>query len=173
MMNADENLRSRRVVFYKETIDQIDALLKEFLRLSKSRNVFFIDREGHLITLAGNTAGIKGESLAALVAGSFSATRELARVLGEAEFNSMSHKGEKGQINIIMVGRRSMMVALFDAQTTAGMVSMYLKELSDKVARILDVAERQMAVPGKDAEKELDEDYNVSLQEKLDELFED
>lgn len=173
MTSSDENLRSRRVVFYKETVDQIDTLLKEFLRLSKSRSAFFIDREGHLVTMAGNTGGVKGESLAALVAGSFSATRELARVLGESEFSSMSHKGDKAQINIVMVGRRSMIVVLFDAGTTAGLVSMYLKELSDKLVRILDVAERQQALPAREEEKEFDEDYNVSLQEKLDQLFED
>ncbi len=171
-MSTDENLRSRRLVFYKETVDQIDGLLKDFLRLSKAKSIYFIDKEGHLVTQMGETSGVNSETLAALVAGSFSATRELAKVLGEAEFNSMSHKGEKGQINIQLVGRRSMLVVLFDEKTTAGMVALYLKELGEKVAKLLDVAERQQALKGKE-ERELEEGYNESLQEKLDQLFED
>lgn len=172
-MTTDENLRSRRLVFYKETVDQVDALLKDFLRLSKAKSVYFIDKEGHAVTQMGDTAGVNPEALSALVAGSFSATRELAKVLGESEFNTMSHKGAKGQINVTLVGRRSMLVVLFDEKTTAGMVALYLKELGDKVAKLLDVAERQQAMKAKDEAEPLGEEYNASLQEKLDQLFED
>jgi predicted regulator of Ras-like GTPase activity (Roadblock/LC7/MglB family) len=171
-MATDENLRAGRLVFYSETVDQIDSLLKEFLRLSKSRSVFFIDRDGHLVTQVGETRGVSSESLAALVAGSFSATRELAKVLGEPEFSSMFHKGEKGQIQIMLVGKRSMIAIVFDHSTTVGMVSLYCKELVEKVAKILDVAERQYAMHHREEQK-LDDDYTTDLQEKLDKLFED
>ncbi|MBI5179152.1 MAG: roadblock/LC7 domain-containing protein [Nitrospinae bacterium] len=171
-MATDEHLRAGRLVFYSDTVNQIDALLKEFLRLSKSKSAYFIDRDGHLVTQMGETSGVNPEALAALVAGSFSATRELARVLGEPEFHSMAHKGDNCQIQIALVGKRSMIAIVFDGSTTAGMVALYCKELSDKVAKILDIAERQQAMHHKE-EEVVDESYTTSLQEKLDRLFED
>lgn len=169
-MPDDEKLRSNRIVFYKDTIDRIESLIKEFIRLSKVKSVFFIDKEGHLITSMGASAGIHPETLSALVAGSFAATKELARILGEAEFNVLSHKGEKDSINIVLVGRRSILAVLFDENTTAGMVNLYCKELVERFVKILDVAERQQKLHTKE---KLHEDFHTSVQEKLDELFED
>ncbi len=171
-MATDEKLRTGRLVFYSETVDQIDTLLREFLRLSKSKKVFLIDRDGHLVSQVGETMGINSEALAALVAGSFSATRELAKVMGEPEFSSMFHKGERVHIQIMLVGKRSMVAIVFDNATTVGMVSLYCKELVEKISKILDVAERQNAVHSQDGQK-LDENYATDLQEKLDKLFED
>jgi len=169
-MPDDEKLRSNRIVFYKDTIDRIESLLKEFVRLSKAKSVFFIDKEGHLITSLGASGNINPETLSALVAGSFAATKELARVLGETEFNVMSHKGEKDSINIVLVGRRSILAVLFDENTTAGMVNLYCKELVERFVKILDVAERKQNLHAKE---KLHEDFHASVQEKLDELFED
>ncbi|GMT42757.1 MAG: hypothetical protein IEMM0002_1168 [bacterium] len=169
-MTGDEKLRSNRVVYYRDTIDRIDSLLKEFIRLSNAKSTFFIDRDGHLVTSVGASSKINPETLSALVAGSFAATKELARVMGESEFNSMSHKGEKGNINIVLVGRRSIVAILFDEKTTAGMISLYCRELVEKFAKILDVAERQQKLHSKES---LHKDFQSSVQEKLDDLFED
>lgn len=169
-MAGDEGLRTRRVVFYKDTIDQVEALLDEFLKLSKAKSVFFIDKEGHLITNAGEPANVNPETLSALIAGSFAATKELARVLGEAEFDMMSHKGQNDSVTMILVGSRSIISVLFDHSTTAGMVDMYCKELSLKVAKILDIADKQTKLHERET---LQEGYQESVQEKLDELFED
>lgn len=166
----DEALRSKRVVFYKDTVDQIDVLLKEFLKLSNAKCVYLIDKEGHLITETGQATDANPETLSALIAGSFSATKELARVLGESEFTTMSHKGKKDNITITLVGERSMIAVLFDEKTTTGMVDLYSKELAEKISKILDISQRQQAIRSKET---LHKDYGESVQSKLDELFED
>ncbi len=170
-MAGDEGLRTRRVVFYKDTVEQIEALLEEFLKLSKAKSVFFIDKEGHLITNAGKSANVNPETLSALIAGSFAATKELARVLGESGFDSMSHKGQNDSVTMMLVGGRSIISVLFDQSTTAGMVDLYCKELSQKVEKILDIAEKQTKL--REKKETLQEGYQESVQEKLDELFED
>ena len=170
-MAGDEGLRTKRVVFYKDTIEQIEALLDEFLKLSKAKSVYFIDKEGHLITNAGETNNVNPEILSALVAGSFAATKELARVLGETEFDTMSHKGQNDSVTMMIVGDRSIISVLFDQSTTIGMVDLYGKELSQKIAKILGIAEKQSKLHAKT--ESLQEGYQESVQEKLDELFED
>lgn len=169
-MAGDEGLRTKRVVFYKDTIDQIELLLTEYIKLSKAKSVFFIDKEGHLITNTGEAADVNPETLAALIAGSFAATKELARVLGESEFNAMSQKGRKDSLNMVLVGNRSILAVVYDQTTTAGMVELYCKDLSLKIAKILDIAAKQSKLHEKET---LHEDYQESVQEKLDELFED
>ena len=169
-MAGDESLRTKRVVFYKDTIEQIEVLLEEFLKLSKAKSVFFIDKEGHLITNSGETSNVNPETLAALVAGSFAATKELARILGEAGFDTMSHKGRSDSVTMMLVGDRSIISVLFDQSTTTGMVDLFCKELSQKIAKILDIAEKQSKLREQET---LQEGYQESVQEKLDELFED
>lgn len=169
-MVDDKTLRSNRLTFYKDTIDEIEKLIKEFLKLSNAKNVFFIDRDGHVVTQLGEKIDVNPDALSALIAGSFAATKELAHLLGEKEFATMSHKGEKNHITITLVGKRAIMAILFDDRTTAGMVNLYSKELSDKIDKILDIAERRERPVLKES---LGEDFNASVQEKLDELFED
>lgn len=169
-MADDETLRSNRLTFYKDTIDQTEKFIKEFLKLSNAKNVFFIDRDGHTITQVGAPTKLDPDALAALIAGSFAATKELAHVLGEAEFSTMYHKGEKDHVHITLVGSRAMLAVLFDDQTTEGMVNLYCKELAEKLTKVLDIAERQQKSRGDEG---LGDDFNDSVKDKLDELFED
>ena len=73
------------MVFYKDDIDKINSVLKEFLNLSDSKCNILIDKEGHMVTKAGSTEDFDTQAVAALVAGSYAATREMARLLGEEE----------------------------------------------------------------------------------------
>lgn len=164
----DEHLRIKRLVYYKEDLDQIEKLLEEFLKLSNAKSVFLIDKEGHLITRKGASEGINADTLSALVAGSFAATKELARILGESEFSVMFHQGEKDHIHIVLVSDRAITATTFDEKTTVGMINLYAKELSAKLAKIFDIASRRVA-----QEQQVDADYSESVKDKLDDLFKD
>lgn len=92
-MSQNERLRHDRLTFYKEDVDRIDKLLAEFLRLSGAKCALLIDKEGHLVTKRGELRTIDIDTISALVAGSFAATKEMARLLGEEEFTAMFHQG--------------------------------------------------------------------------------
>lgn len=164
----DENLRIKRLVYYKEDLDQIEKLLEEFLKLSNAKSVFLIDKEGHLITRKGASEGINADTLSALVAGSFAATKELARILGETEFSVMFHQGEKDHIHIVLVCDRAIAATTFDEKTTVGMINLYAKELSVKLEKIFDIASRRTV-----QEQQVESDYSESVKDKLDDLFKD
>ena len=58
-----------------------------FLLLYLAKATLLVDKEGHLVTRRGEPLQSGSvESIAALIAGSFAATREMARLLGEQEF---------------------------------------------------------------------------------------
>lgn len=165
-ITQNERLRQDRLTFYKEDIDRIDKLLAEFLRLSGAKCALLIDKEGHLVTKRGELRTIDIDTISALVAGSFAATKEMARLLGEDEFTAMFHQGERDNIQLSLVGDRTLLTILFDDRTTVGMVRLYAGETAKKLADVYrDLVER----PAQDAG--LGEDYGSEASKTLDKLF--
>ena len=132
MVSDSDHLREKRIVFYKEDVERINDVLNEFLKLSDSKCNILIDKEGHMVTKAGSTGDIDLQSVSALVAGSYAATREMARLLGEDEFSVLFHQGRKDSIQLTLVGDRTILATVFDERTTIGMVRLYAKEASEK-----------------------------------------
>ncbi len=165
-----EQMRRARLVFYEEDVSKIDAVLEEFLSASQAHAALLIDSEGHPVTKKGLTSSFDPDSLAALVAGSFASTRELARILGESEFSVIFHQGQNENIQISMVAERALLVIIFDDRTTVGMVRIYCKELSQQLETILAAAaERRPKEGGRD----LEEGYEQAAQDRLNEFFDE
>ena len=132
---TDAALRESRLVFYKEDIQAIDSTLREFLSRSKSRAALLVDKDGHLITQEGDADlnEMDVDTISALVAGCFAATREMARILGEEEFTALFHQGRKDNLQLTLVGQRTILAVLFDDSTTIGMVRLYAAEAARKL----------------------------------------
>ena len=135
---SDHDLRESRLVFYKEDIQQIDSTLREFLSRSKSQSAMLVDKDGHLITQEGSTDMTETDvdTISALVAGCFAATREMARILGEDEFTALFHQGRKDNLQLTLVGQRTILAVLFDDTTTIGMVRLYAAEAARKLTSL-------------------------------------
>lgn len=119
-----------------------------------------------MVTKAGTTGDIDLQSVSALIAGSYAATREMARLLGEDEFSVLFHQGKKDSIQLTLVGDRTLLATVFDERTTIGMVRLYAKEASEKLNTIFaDIAKRE---PRAD---ELGDDFQESAKGALDFFF--
>lgn len=165
--NANSRLRSDRLSFYKEDIEKIDKLLAEFIRLSGAKCALLIDKEGHLVTRRGEVRSIDMDTISALVAGSFAATKEMARLLGEEEFTALYHQGTRDNIQLSLVGDRTLLTILFDDRTTVGMVRLYAAETAKKMTDVYDLA----AARDPSKEPELDASYGNRAKKHLDTLF--
>ena len=169
-LTSDEALRYDRLRFYEEDVAKIDKLLSEFLRLSGAKCALLIDKDGHTVTRRGEVKTVDMDTISALVAGSFAATKEMARLLGEEEFTALFHQGQRDNIQLSLVGDRTLLTILFDDRTTVGMVRLYANETANKLAEIYVECLRKMDSdePGN---PELDEDYGDSAKAKLENLF--
>ena len=166
-MNDTERLRHERLVFYREEITKIDSMLKDLVKLSGAKCALMIDKDGHLVARTGAMKEFDLDTIAALVAGSFAATREMARVLGEDEFTVLFHQGAKGSIQLSLVGERTILAVIFNDQTTVGMVRLYTQETSKKLSQLFDSLENS----SREAAVELSADYEKSAKDRLDSLF--
>jgi len=142
-MPTDDQLKNARLVYYKEDIAAIDAALKEFLKLSDAKCVLLIDKDGHLVTKQGFTKSFDPTTIAALVAGSFAATREMAKHLGESEFSVLFHQGKKDHIHLSIVDDRTILAVIFDDRTTIGMVRLYSHETGTKLEAVFEEASKR------------------------------
>jgi len=161
------NLRDKRLVFYQADIDKINKVLEEFLKLSDSKANLLIDKEGHLVTKAGHTETYDMSTVSALVAGSFAATREMARLLGEDEFSLLFHQGKRDNIQLTLIGDRTIMATIFDERTTIGMVRLYAKEASMKLAKTFEEIDKRID----DGTAGLSDDFGAEAEGRLDEFF--
>ena len=166
----DKILKDKRLIFYAEDVEKITKQLEELLKLSDSKSNILIDKDGHLISKAGHTESYDVQTVSALVAGSFAATREMARLLGEEEFSILFHQGKRDNIQLTLIGDRTILATIFDNRTTIGMVRLYTKEIASKLAKIFKGIEERKDAPGKE---KISDDYADEAKGKLDEFFGD
>ena len=123
-------------MFYEADIQGIEAILDAFLKKSAAKCALLIDQDGHMITARGITASIDLDTISALVAGSFAATKALAKQFGEEDFTALFHQGRSGNIQLSLVGDRALLTALFEDNTTIGMVRLYAREAAKRLTDI-------------------------------------
>jgi predicted regulator of Ras-like GTPase activity (Roadblock/LC7/MglB family) len=75
--------------------------------------------------------------IAALAAGSFAATKELARRIGEIEFNALYHQGNGNHIFMNSVDDDTIMITVFGRRTTVGLVRFYSASAAQSVGALL------------------------------------
>lgn len=160
-------LRDSRLIFYRDDVDRINRILEEFLKLSGAKQNILIDKEGHPVTQVGQSAAFNIDTVSALVAASFAATREMARLLGEDEFTILSHQGKKDHIQLTLIADRCILTTMFDDKTTIGMVRLYAQEAAKKLNAVFkDIAERKEAPA-----EAIDSEFGSAAKSALDDVF--
>jgi predicted regulator of Ras-like GTPase activity (Roadblock/LC7/MglB family) len=155
------------LIIYEEEIKEIERILNQLVKNSQAKCALLVDKDGHLITRRGFTQSLDTTALAALLAGSFASTKEIARLVGEPEFSVLFHQGKKDHIHVCLVGERSILAVIFDDRTTIGLVRLYTKESSEELAAILASATKDKRGKGTG----IDSDFSASLESKLDDIF--
>jgi predicted regulator of Ras-like GTPase activity (Roadblock/LC7/MglB family) len=161
-------LSQEQQVLYEDQIQQLDQALGRIIREAEAKCVLLVDKDGHLITRQGFTHTLDTTALAALLAGSFASTKEIARLVGEPEFSVLFHQGKRDHIHISLIDERSIMVIIFDDRTTIGMIRLYAKETGESLKTILSGAGE---VKGEGLD--LGNDFSESAEEKLNDIFQD
>lgn len=166
-MSTNQKVRRDRLVFYERDVARFDGELDSFLELSGARCALLIDKEGHIVTRRGDVVQASVESISALVAGTFAATREMARLLGEDQFTTMFHQGGRDSIQVSLVGDRALFAMVFDDRTNLGLVRYYAVESCKRLGVILGEIESRVGDDG----PTLASNFSQSASEALDRLF--
>src|ERR1700729_580405 len=122
--------------FTEDDYGAITQSLQRFLYESNARCALLVDRTGQLVTTVGEPPAFDPTAFATLTAADFSANDQLARLIGENDFNTLFHQGEKESMYLADVARRVILVVLFDTRTTLGLVRLKTRATVEELTRL-------------------------------------
>lgn len=127
---------------HEQQFQQLRLILGKLRLESFSRVVFLVDKNGQQIATHGDVGDLDTTSLASLAAGNVAATGGMARLIGEKEFPTLSHEGERESIHICIIGR-VLLVVVFDERSSLGLVKLRVKQASRDLAVVFDEITRE------------------------------
>ncbi len=167
-MNFEPGGTGQPIVLSGETYKALSEIIAELAGNTRARTIIFSDMNGHPITQRGTATEIDISNLSALAAGDFSATAEMAKIIGEKrQFKFIFHEGEKYNAYLSNVGNNFLLILIFDSQTALGMIRIYTKRAIGALSDVLQKAEAE--TEHKDSFVDLD--FNKYLNEELDKAF--
>lgn len=122
--------------FTEDDYGAILRSLQQFLYDSNARSALLVDRSGQLVATVGEPPRFDPTAFATLTAADFSANDQLARLIGETEFNSLFHQGEQESMYLVDIARRVILVILFDNRTTLGLVRLKVRHTVEELTRL-------------------------------------
>lgn len=160
--------RRRGLVINDEQMQMIDGVLTKLQRVTGSTFVALISTSGQPITTAPAGADADTLSLAALAAGSFAATRQLAEVLKEREFTLLFHEGRESNLHVMQVTRQILLLITFGHDTQVGRVRLYTSRAVEVLKPIFEDAEE--SIEGEQPQL-VDRDYSREAGTAIDDWF--
>jgi predicted regulator of Ras-like GTPase activity (Roadblock/LC7/MglB family) len=139
--------------------------MERLLQESSAHCAMLVDRGGQLLAQAGERPAFDATTFATLTAADFSANDQLARLLGETDFTSLFHQGDRSSMLVSDIARRAILVVLFDSRTTLGLVRLRLRPTVEELARIVD------AMAARDAHAGAPRAILAGADEEIDRLF--
>ncbi|HFE45514.1 MAG TPA: roadblock/LC7 domain-containing protein [Nannocystis exedens] len=127
-----------QLVMYDEELKQIQAIATKLQQDSRAQTILLVDKNGQLIAASGKANELDTTSLSSLVAGNVAATGGIAKLIQEEEFTGQFHEGKGISIHMSLVGRRIILVVLFDRNTTHGLVRLRVKKANQDLTRIFE-----------------------------------
>jgi predicted regulator of Ras-like GTPase activity (Roadblock/LC7/MglB family) len=126
----------------------IESRLGEFLTKSEAQWSALVDKGGNLFAQKGETGSLDLSILSALAAGSFAATHELAKRLGESEFSALYHEGHGQHILMSALHHECLLVTIFGEKTNIGLVRFYSQQVTGTLNDLLQKAREKEATSG-------------------------
>ena len=129
------------IIMHEQQYLQLGHILNKLRLESFSRVVFLVDKNGQQIAVHGDVGSMDTTSLASLAAGNVAATGGMAQLIGEKEFPTLSHEGERESIHICIIGR-VLLVVVFDERSSLGLVKLRVKQASRDLSALFVEVER-------------------------------
>src|SRR3989442_166683 len=154
------------ILIREQRYHEIKAVLARLRLDAAARLVVLVDKDGQQIAVHGDLADLDTTSLASLAAGNVAATGGMAKLIGESEFPTLSHEGERESIHICVIGRVLLLV-VFDDRSSLGLVKLRSKQISHELAKAFAEIEQESAI----ARANNSLPFNGITDEEIDSLF--
>lgn len=133
--------------------------VRSFVRAAGVRLVLLLDRSGQVLAQQGFTRGYEISSVASLAAAAHSSAQALAGLSGTAGWTHLHHAGRERQLFLAPFQTPSaelILVAIFDRDSTLGLVQHYFEEFAGEVAALPQLAMEGPAGSAENFERDLE-----------------
>jgi predicted regulator of Ras-like GTPase activity (Roadblock/LC7/MglB family) len=124
----------------EEDVNRFGVVLQELLNQTESTTALIIDKGGFLITHQGNAEEFDLTTIAALASGAYMANQTIANLVHETNFSSVYQQGEKFSIFTTCAGEETMLVVVFEASASVGVVKYFSEPAVEKIVAQLKIA---------------------------------
>jgi len=134
----ETGLPTSDIVLHEEDFHLIRDLIQKLRNDANARVICLVDRNGQQIACVGEAEALDMTALASLAAGNVAATDSLARLIGEKDFSSLYHEGEKDNLHLSMIGEKIILVVIFDERSSLGLVRLRVKKHAGELTAALE-----------------------------------
>ena len=127
------------LVILEEDHASFVAVLDELLEESNARFIFLLDKNGQQIARSGDLGEGDPTALASLAAGNVAATEGLAQLIGESEFSTLFHEGERDSLHISLISNKIILLIIFDEHSSLGLVRLRVKQRLQELANVVQI----------------------------------
>jgi predicted regulator of Ras-like GTPase activity (Roadblock/LC7/MglB family) len=158
------------LIISDQELKTISTILLKLMNDTNATSAMLIDKSGQVVAVQGVETRRNATTLGALLAGVFSSSREVARLLNEKDFRSIFQQGVHENIYTSMVEEQWLLVIIFDKLTHIGLVKVLSKKASDELGRTL---ERVRKDTSRTKSSVLNVQFRSSVEDTIDLLFRD
>ena len=134
----------------EEDIQRFAVILNSLLENTEAKTALIIDKGGFLITHQGNSEDFDLTTIAALASGAYLANQTIANLVNETNFNSVYQQGEKYSIFATQCGEECLLVVIFEAEHSVGVVKYFCAPAVEKIVAQLNAAHQRDPAGGLD-----------------------
>jgi len=134
----------------EEDIQQLDDLLREYMRSTDALTALIIDKGGFLITYQGDSRQFDLTTIGALASGAYLANQTIANLVNEENFDSVYQQGEAVSMFVTNIDEHCLLVVIFKAQVGVGVVKYYATTVRERIAMQLKTAQERDPAAGLD-----------------------
>jgi predicted regulator of Ras-like GTPase activity (Roadblock/LC7/MglB family) len=116
--------------------NEIDTVLEKFLDESGATYTLLTDMGGTLLFESGGE-DIDGDTLAALSAANYAATREIATLVNKKNFSLLFHRGENENVHFSKIASDTLLIILFKPHLSLGLLRLKIKTVIKELGILL------------------------------------
>ena len=165
-------MHQREVITGEEPWHEIQICLQDLLTKAKGHSVLLADATGQLLGMAGISNERDATALSTLAAGSFAATSEMTKFLGQnTRFEQGLYESKEYSIYSVTVGDEFLLTITFDASAKLGLVRIFTEQAVKRLTEI--VSQIGLANHQEDINDLIDAEFGQLIADQLDNLFTD
>lgn len=151
-----------QIDIFEEDFWKLKNILTNLKNILDARMILLIDRAGQLIASAGDPEDLDIMAFSSLVAADYAATSHLATLIGEDEFSTLHHQGQRHNIFIQIVNNKFILAVISKAHYPLGRVKVETLRTKQELSEVFVAITQKMQeekpekLPSEDLSSEID-----------------